>query len=105
MTEIQHWDENKFREASGTGTVLVDFFAEWCGPCKIMAKTLEAVAAEAPASVRIAKIDVEDAPGLAAEFQIASIPTLIVLKDGKAVYSRVGVHSKEELLDLLAKHV
>ena len=82
------------------GTVLVDFWATWCGPCQMQAPILEQVAKEA-ASTLIAKVDVDQLNDVAAKFGIASIPTLVVFKDGKEVKRFVGVQSKATLVDAL----
>ena len=82
------------------GTVLVDFFAAWCGPCRMVAPILEEIAAER-LDVKVVKVDVDAEEGLAAQYGIASIPTLIVMKNGAESTRVVGVRSKEELLELL----
>lgn len=73
--------------------VLVDFWAAWCGPCKMMAPVLDEVAAEHP-SAKIAKVNIDEQPELAAQFGIMSIPTLMVMENGKPVNTAVGVQSK-----------
>ena len=105
MAEIIHLDPKNFdKVCKNPGTiVLLDFFATWCGPCKIMAKILEEYAPQAPESVIIAKVDVGEADELAATFGITSIPTIVILKDGNNVYQRAGVHEKQELIDLVEK--
>ena len=81
--------------------VLIDFYADWCGPCKMLAPTIEEIAAEAGGYL-VGKVNVDEAPALAEEFSVMSIPTLIVLKNGKEAARLVGVRPKEAILALLA---
>ena len=82
------------------GTVLLDFFAVWCGPCRMVAPILEEIAAER-SDVKVCKIDVDQAPDLAAQFRVASIPTLVVLKGGKVTAKTIGACPKSEILALI----
>ncbi|WP_348663619.1 thioredoxin [Chlamydia vaughanii] len=86
-----------------SGLVLVDFFAEWCGPCKMLAPVLDAVATEVPA-VLIGKVNIDDSPGPAEQYGVSSIPTLILFKDGKEVDRTVGLKDKDALVKLINKH-
>ena len=79
------------------GTVLVDFFATWCGPCKMLSPLLEEIAEENP-NVSVLKIDVDEVGVLAARFGIQSIPTLMLFKNGQRVETRVGYQNKNQLL-------
>ena len=81
-------------------TVLLDFWATWCGPCMMIAPILHEIAEENP-DIKVAKINVDDNPQLAAQFGIISIPTLIVIKDGKAVNKSEGFIQKEQILALM----
>ena len=100
---IIHVTEENFDEVvlGGEKTVLVDFFATWCGPCQMLAPTIEEIADEHP-EYTVVKIDVDDAPVLAVKYGIVSIPTLVVIKNGDTVNKAIGVHSKDEILALLA---
>lgn len=82
------------------GTVLVDFWAQWCGPCRMQAPILEAFAGER-SDIKVAKCDVDENPELAEKFSIMSIPSLLVFKGGKLVKSAVGLHDKEALAALV----
>lgn len=80
--------------------VLIDFYADWCAPCKMIAPIVEEIAGEV-SGVKVGKINVDEEPGLAGEFRVMSIPTLVVMKDGKPVKTMVGVQPKKEILNML----
>ena len=82
--------------------VLVDFWATWCGPCRMVAPIIEEIAREQEGVVKVGKVDVDENPSLAAEYGVASIPTLIVFKNGVAVQAAVGARPKDAILALLA---
>ncbi len=81
--------------------VLVDFWAEWCGPCKMIAPILEEIATEQGGRLRIAKLNVDDSPDIARRFEVMSIPTLILFKDGEPQHRIVGAKGKNQLLQEL----
>lgn len=81
--------------------VLLDFWAAWCGPCKMLAPVIDELAKEMT-DAKICKVNVDEEPELARQFQVMSIPTLVVIKDGKTVATSVGFQSKAAILDLLA---
>ena len=81
--------------------VLVDFWAAWCGPCRMLAPVLSEIAQEQEGMVKVAKINVDEHPGLAMQFRVASIPTLVVMKDGKVVSQSSGARPKAQILKLL----
>ena len=85
--------------------VLVDFWAEWCGPCRMIAPTIDAIAEEFAGRVKVGKVDVDANGATAGRYQVRSIPTLLLFKGGQVVDQRVGALGKTELQKLLAPHV
>jgi thioredoxin 1 len=85
--------------------VLVDFWAEWCGPCKMIAPILDEIAVEQAGKISIAKLNVDEAADVARRFEVMSIPTLIVFKDGAPAKRIVGAKGKAALLDDLAEYI
>ena len=85
--------------------VLVDFYADWCGPCKQMPPILKEVKAELKESVRIIKVDVDKNPTIATKYQIRSIPTTIIFKDGEVKWKGSGVRPASELKSILRNHI
>ena len=90
-------NEETFDGAVKEGIALVDFYADWCGPCRMMAPILEAVAAERR-DLKVAKVNVDDCGALASRFGVMSIPTLVVLEDGEEIKRIVGARPKDALL-------
>lgn len=99
---VQHLNKSNFDTVTGEGLSLVDFWATWCGPCRMQAPILEALAAELGDSVKVCKVDVDEEPELAQRFGIMSIPTLVAIRDGQLKDQRVGVQSIDALKDMLA---
>ena len=101
MGSISQLTESTFDEevAGSTEPVLVDFWAEWCGPCKMVAPILEEIATEQAGKVRVAKVNVDENPGLATKFNVMSIPTMIVFKDGQEAQRLIGARGKPQLLE------
>lgn len=93
-----------FKEEIGSGITLVDFWAPWCGPCKMIAPILEELAPEVEGKANIAKLNVDDNQATASEYEVMSIPTLILFKDGEPVDKVVGFQPKEQLASLIEKH-
>lgn len=104
MSTLKHLSNENFDTtlADSPTPVLVDFYAQWCGPCKALAPTLEDIAAEHAGQLEIVKVDIDDNPELATRFGIQSIPTLIVFDGGEAKKTLKGLLPKRALLDELA---
>ncbi|MEK4537713.1 MULTISPECIES: thioredoxin [Peribacillus] len=96
--------DQTFTTDTSEGVVLVDFWAPWCGPCKMIAPVLQELDTEIGDTAKIVKVDVDENQETAGKFGVMSIPTLIVLKDGEVVDKVVGFQPKEALAELIAKH-
>jgi len=105
MAIINATDANFSQEVEQGGTVLVDFWAPWCGPCKMIAPVLEQIDGEIGTQLKIVKVNVDDNPESAGRFGIMSIPTLLVFKDGQPVDKVVGFQPKEALMATVGKHL
>ncbi|MBI5803851.1 thioredoxin [Candidatus Pacearchaeota archaeon] len=101
MSNIKNLDEKSFNEFVRKGMAVVDFWAGWCGPCKIVAPIFEEVSKEMKGKIKFGKIDVDKETELAQKFEVMSIPTMIFFKDGEQVDRAIGVLSKEELNEKL----
>ncbi|VVC01904.1 Thioredoxin [uncultured archaeon] len=88
--------EETFDKEIKAGTILVDFWAPWCGPCRMLSPVVEALSTEMK-GVRFGKVNVDEQPGLSEKFEVASIPTLLLFKNGKIIANRVGAATKETL--------
>jgi thioredoxin 1 len=98
---IAHFDSKSFDEAIASGTTLVDFWATWCGPCRMQAPILDAFESEMGTVVKVGKVDVDEQPEIAARYNIFSIPTLIAFKDGAEIARNVGVTDLDGLKRLI----
>lgn len=86
-----------FDTVTGKGVTLVDFWAEWCGPCKMLTPTIDALAQEYAGKADIRKVNIDEEPGLAERFDVSSIPTLLVIRDGEIKERFIGVRNKAQL--------
>lgn len=103
---IKYLGDTDFKEYLSTvGTpVFVDFYADWCGPCKMIAPVLEDVAGEYQGKVQIAKVNVDQSPAISREYNVSSIPTLVMFENGSEVERFMGYKNKKELQDILNKY-
>ncbi len=102
---IKHFNDSEFEKEIQKGVVLVDFHANWCGPCRMLAPVLETVAKEVKGKATIGKIDIDSEQKTAAHFQITSVPTMILFKNGKEVNRLVGLRNAEAIKDFILSAV
>lgn len=102
MAEITLTQENFEEEVLNSSLpVLVDFWATWCGPCKMIAPVVEEIADEYEGRIKVGKVNVDEEDELAAEYSISSIPTLLIFKNGEIVHTLIGYRPKEQILEYL----
>ena len=103
---VKTFTDSNFEDETKQGVVLVDFWAEWCGPCRRIAPIVEQLATEYDGRATIGKMNVDDNPNIPTNrFMVRGIPTLVVLKDGQLVDTLVGLRGKEEITQVLNKHL
>jgi len=106
MTEtFVYLEEETFQQGVSSGLVLVDFYADWCGPCRMLTPVLEEVGKDLSGRASIAKIDIDKAQGTATSYQVTSIPTLILFKDGQEVGRLVGLRDKDTIKEFVESHL
>ena len=100
-----HLNYPNFDEVVGKSTILVDFWAEWCGPCKAQDPILEELASELNGKILVGKVNVDDNRILANKYGIMNIPTMILFRNGEKIHHFVGLQSKERIRHILSKHI
>ncbi len=98
LPNVKNLTQNNFKQNVSGGLILVDFWASWCGPCKIIAPVLNEIADEQEGKLRIGKVNVDNQQAIAAKYKVRNIPTLILFKNGKEVKRIVGVKPKKALM-------
>ena len=101
---VKELTDNTFEEQTDAGLTLVDFWATWCGPCRMQSPVIDQLDEESAGDVSYYKMDVDANPETPGKFGIMSIPTLLVKKDGEVVEKLIGYHSKEQIEEVLEKH-
>lgn len=106
MSEILHVNTNNFEKEvlNNKGVTIVDFFATWCGPCKMLSPILEQVSKECD-FVKIVKVDIDQALPLAKQFGIMSVPTMVIVADGKEQERLIGLRQKSQIIDTAKKYL
>ncbi len=99
---LKKFSESTFDDEIKKGVVLVDFYADWCGPCRMMTPVLEKVAKEVHGKATIAKLDIDHAQRIAGSFQVTSVPTLILFKEGKEIGRLVGLRDAGSVKDFIS---
>jgi thioredoxin 1 len=103
--KVKTFTDSNFDTEIKTGVTLVDFWAEWCGPCRRMAPTVDAIAVEYDGRAVVAKMNVDENPNVPGRFMIRGIPTLLIFKDGELADQIVGLVPKEEIVKKLDQHL
>lgn len=103
--QLRHFDDENFDSEIAQGVTLVDFFADWCGPCRMMSPVIEAFATEMLQKVKVGKLDIDASQKTTQTYQVTSIPTLILFKNGKEVKRIVGLKDLAALKKLIEPHL
>ena len=101
MSEVMHLSADNFEEETSNGLCLVDFWATWCGPCKMLSPILDQIAQEVGDQIRIAKANVDDLPEQCVKFGVRNVPEILILRDGQVVSQLNGMQSKAKILDAI----
>jgi thioredoxin 1 len=99
--KIKHLDDSNFADETASGVTLVDFYADWCGPCRMMTPVVEEFADKKTGEISVVKVDIDASPSVTQQFQVTSIPTLVLLKEGKPIANYVGLKDLPQLEELV----
>lgn len=100
---VFQFTDSNFKQSISSGISLVDFWAEWCGPCRMQGPIVDKIATSLQGKAKIGKLNVDENPGVAQQFNVMSIPTIIIFKDGQPVKQFVGLQSERALNDAIAQ--
>ncbi len=100
---IKQFDDDNFDAGISQGVVLIDFYADWCGPCRMLAPVVEELAQEMAGKITVAKVDTDQSVNVAAKFEVTSIPTLILFKDGQIAKRVVGLKDLDSLRSMVSE--
>jgi thioredoxin 1 len=103
--KVKTFTDSNFDDETQKGVVLVDFWAEWCGPCRRLAPTVDALASEFDGRATVAKLDVDENPNIPGRYAVRGIPTLLLFKEGQLVETIVGLRAKEDIAQMIERHL
>ena len=103
--KVKTFTDNNFDDETSKGVVLVDFWAEWCGPCRRLAPTVDALASEFDGRATVAKLNVDENPNVPGRFAVRGIPTLLLFKEGQLAETIVGLGAKEDIAQMIERHL
>jgi thioredoxin 1 len=103
--KVKTFTDNNFDDETSKGVVLVDFWAEWCGPCRRLAPAVDALASEFDGRAIVAKLNVDENPNVPGRFAVRGIPTLLLFKEGQLAETIVGVRAKEDIAQMIERHL
>jgi thioredoxin 1 len=103
--KVKTFTDNNFDDETSKGVVLVDFWAEWCGPCRRLAPTVDALASEYDGRATVAKLNVDENPNVPSRYAVQGIPTLLLFKEGQLAETIVGLRAKEDIAQMIERHL
>ena len=103
--KVKTFTDNNFDDETSKGVVLVDFWAEWCGPCRRLAPTVDALASEFDGRATVAKLNVDENPNVPGRYAVRGIPTLLLFKEGQLAETIVGLRAKEDIAQMIERHL